>query len=471
MATPDIMTHSIRDLGRALREGTTTAETLLDGAIDRHHSMGRPLNAYKTWDEDGARAQARAADAVFAAGIDHGTLQGLPVSVKDIYGVRGLSTYAGSPRRLPAKWESEGPVVAAVRDNLAVIPGKTNSVEFAFGGIGTNAHGGTPCNPWDPANPRACGGSSAGAGVSLAWGSAVVALGTDTGGSVRLPATFTGAVGLKLSIGRWSTDGIVPLSTTFDTPGLLTRTVEDAAYAFGALDSKWRNGEACFKHLSGVELSGLRLGICDEYFWDDCFPGVAEGVKAALDALAKKGAHIVNVSLPEAQQSHDCFVKGDLFAVEGVAFLDRELPEWHATIDPNVAFRLDAARKTLALDYYASLRRSEELAASALDTLRAVDVLVTPTSVVTPPTLEEVAVPEAYQRLNGLATKNTRAVNMLRQCAITMPVALDRAGMPVGMQLVGGWGADERILAAALAVERALGTAADRIGRPPLCSV
>jgi aspartyl-tRNA(Asn)/glutamyl-tRNA(Gln) amidotransferase subunit A len=460
---------SISDMAAALRRGQVRSEALVDAVEARHGPVGRPLNAYKTWDGKGARLAAKAADAAFAAGVDTGLLQGVPVSIKDIYGVQGLPTFAGSPKRLPEKWQTEGPVVRAVKQAHAIVTGKTHTVEFAFGGIGTNPHGGTPRNPWDATTPRVCGGSSSGAGVSLAWGAAAIALGTDTGGSVRVPAAFTGNAGIKVTIGRWSTQGIVPLSTTYDTPGPLARSVEDAAIAFGTIDPRWRDGAACLAHLSGAELSSLTFGICDEYFWGDCGPGVAEAVKRALDELVKKGARLVKVAYPEAADSHQCFVKGALFGVEGVAFLERELPDWIATVDPNVAARHEVARRADGISYFTQLRRSEELAAAANDRLQKIDALVTPTVAITAPSFDDVANPENYARLNGLSTRNTRAINLLRQCAVSVPVGLDGRGLPIGMQIVCGYMQDERAIAVALAAERALGRARSRLGTPPMC--
>jgi aspartyl-tRNA(Asn)/glutamyl-tRNA(Gln) amidotransferase subunit A len=166
-----------------------------------------------------------------------GPLQGLPVSIKDLFAAAGYPCLAGSSRRLPADpWERDGPLVAALRRQLGVIMGKTHMVEFAFGGTGHNSHWGAPYNSWDATAHRSVGGSSSGAGVSLLEGSALLAFGSDTAGSVWIPACMTGTVGLKVTLGRWPTDGVVPLSPTFDTPGLLARSVCDLAYGFAALD-------------------------------------------------------------------------------------------------------------------------------------------------------------------------------------------------------------------------------------------
>ncbi len=467
--TDSILDRPIRDIAAALRDGSADIVALIGEALARHDRHGDRFLAYKHWDGDGARAQAAAAAAALAAGFDGGPLMGVPVSFKDIYGVGGMPIFGGTPEELPAEWRREGPVVAAMRRQLAVITGKTHTVEFAFGGVGTNVHWDAPRNPWDAEAHRVSGGSSAGAGVSIAEGSALLAFGTDTGGSVRIPASVTGQVGLKVTIGRWSTDGIVPLSSTFDTPGLLVRSVADAVIAYAAVDPDIDDEETFFQHIDGLEAGDLRLGICDEHFWDDCSPGIAEGVKQAIDELTGAGARLIRLALPEAREARGRFVTGALFGVEGLSFIAEHYPDREKTLDPNIAARFDIAREVPATDYFTQKRKIEELAAAAHYKLRHVDVLVAPTVPLTPPTVEAVADAEVYGHANGEMTRNTQPINLLELCAVTLPVALDAEGMPVGLQLIAGHGEEEKLLAAALACERELGTARDRLGVPPLC--
>jgi aspartyl-tRNA(Asn)/glutamyl-tRNA(Gln) amidotransferase subunit A len=229
----DLLSRPLVEIGYDLREKRTTARDLIEAAIARHERFGERLHAYTHWAPQEARAVGEAADAAFAAGATVGPLQGMPVSIKDLFAAAGYPCFAGSSLRLPADpWERDGPLVANLRRQLGVIMGKTHMVEFAFGGTGQNSHWGAPYNPWDANAHRSVGGSSSGAGVSLLEGSAVLAFGSDTAGSVRIPASMTGTVGLKVTIGRWSTEGVVPLSFTFDTPGLLSRSVSDVAFGF-----------------------------------------------------------------------------------------------------------------------------------------------------------------------------------------------------------------------------------------------
>ncbi|MFQ5954653.1 MAG: amidase [Kiloniellales bacterium] len=466
----DLIKQPIRRIAAVLRQGKARAEALIDQVIERHERLDATLGAYKHWDPEHARDQARTADAALAAGHDAGPLMGLPISIKDIYGVEGMPTFAGMAEELPAEWRREGPVVKALRRQLPVVTGKTHTVELAFGGVGTNPHWGSPRNPWDAEAHRVCGGSSCGAGVSLAEGSAVVAMGSDTGGSVRLPASVTGNVGLKTSIGRWSARGIVPLSSSFDTPGPLTRSVEDAIVAFSVIDPAHDDGEALFRRCDAVAPADICLGICEEHFWENCAPGVAEGVKAAIDELTASGAQLERLSLPEAGQARERFFRAALFGVEGLSFLEEAYPDRIEAVDPNVRARFEAARKVSAPTYFTEMRKIEELAAAADKRLSQVDVLVTPMVPITPPILDQVASADDYARANLSMTQNSQAINLLALSAITMPVALDQAGMPVGMQLVARHGQEERLLAVALACEKVLGTAAQRLGPPPLCA-
>lgn len=360
-------------------------------------------------------------------GIDLGPLMGMPVSVKDLYGVPGVATFAGTDAAFPPEWEQAGPVVGAVQGQLGIVTGKTHTVEFAFGGLGTNPHAGTPVNPWSqPDAPRAPGGSSAGAGVSLAQGSALLALGTDTAGSVRIPASLTGQSALKITHGRWSLDGIVPLSPSLDTPGLLARSVADLVFAFGAIDP----------HVSGdiaaAEVTGLRIGVIQNTVWDAIDPSIGDNTEAALRLVEQAGARLSKVMLPCVDEVLAIFRAGGLAAPELRAFLDRNFPERIARLDPTVMARVQAADDISAAEYLqraANLARCGRTAAQVFDT---VDVLVSPTVPVTAPLIAELADPDTYRHANMMALRNTAIVNLLGWCAVTLPTGLDAHGIPVG---------------------------------------
>jgi len=442
MASP--LDLSLLEISRRFEEGRLNATDLVAAAQERHDPE---LNAYKTWAPDFALRQARAADAVRQSGTQLGPLQGIPVSVKDLYGVAGLPVFAGSPRELPETWRREGPLVRALRGQLAVIMGKAHTVEFAFGGLGTNAHWEAPRNPWDRKVHRSPGGSSSGAGVSLGEGTALLAVGTDTGGSVRIPASMTGQVGLKTTKGRWSTDGIVPLSPSFDTAGLLTRSVADMIFAFVALD--------------GVpvpptpEPGELRLAVGEDFFWAETSPGVAERAREAIAILAGLGARTTPLEIPGCAEVYQLYQSGGIVSPELYRFLSVELPEWIDTLDPRVASRMASAKELPAWSYLDRKSKYDALSRRAATLFDQVDAVLMPTVPVTPPPIADVADEARYRQANMLALRNTCVVNFLGLCAITMPVGLDAAGMPVGLQIVGPPNAEPRLLSIAAAFEKA----------------
>src|ERR1051326_3008270 len=348
----DPLSRPLTEIARDLRERRTSARALLESATARHDRFGERLHAYSHWAPEQARVVAEAADAALAAGVPVGALHGIPVSIKDLFAAAGYPCFAGSSLRLPADpWERDGPLVATLRRQLGVIVGKTHMVEFAFGGTGHNGHWGAPYNPWDATRHRSVGGSSSGAGVSLLEGSAALAFGSDTAGSVRIPASMTGNAGLKITIGRWSTEGVVPLSFTFDTPGLLARSVSDLAYGFAALDPAALDPFSFVSPAGKRDLTGVRIGVGDPFLWRDCDPGIAETVQEAVDALARAGAIACDFTLPEVEAAYGVFLDGGLSAIELRSFLDRELPEWLGQLDPVIAPAVRSAENLSARDY------------------------------------------------------------------------------------------------------------------------
>ena len=463
---PEWIDRPLPEIAQALRKGILTARDLTDEAIARHDKWDLQLGAYKTWDAEYARRQAAASDAAFTANKDLGLAQGIPFSVKDIYGAEGFPIYAGSPKRLPPEWEKNGPILNEVRQQLAVIPGKTHTVEFAFGGIGTNAHWDVPRNPWDAQNHRAPGGSSSGAGVSLWEGSASIAFGTDTGGSVRVPASMTGNVGLKTTKGRWSTDLITILSTSFDTPGILAKSVTDISFGFNAIDPAAKaNGSPV---METREINGLNLGITQDYFWDRCSDDVGETVENAIAELKNAGAKTSTIKIPEAGTSVQVWGEGTIVASEGYSFLQTYLPDWIDSLDPNVLSRMEVAKEAKTLDYFSALFKISELSASVHSKLENVDALAVPTVPITPPKIRDLVEPEAYKKNNLLSLSNTMPGNVLVTCAITIPAGLDKSGMPVGLQLITLPNREEELISLALGIEKILGTPRDRLGTPPL---
>jgi len=460
---------SLAELGRALRSGEVLALDLFEEAREAHEKFGGALCAYRIWDEQHARTQAGDADAAFRAGEDHGPLQGIPVSVKDLFGLDYLDTFAGSPKKLPDKWSNEGPFITAIRNQKPVITGKTHMVEFAFGGLGANAHWPIPRNPWDAADTRVAGGSSSGAGVSLIEGSALVALGTDTAGSVRVPASVTGTVGLKVTAGRWPIGGIVPLSPTLDTPGILTRSVADAALVFELIDAHCA-GRGTKPTVMAADLGALRIGIVEQHFWDECDDEIATVLRHAIGELEAAGATLIQIELPEAEDAFDLFCQGSVVSSELRAFLNTELPGWMEIADPNIAYRMSSALELDSDEIQQRRIRMDAIAKSANSKMQDVDIVISPTVPITAPKLADIAEQKAYSRANLSVLRNTCIANLLKLCAITLPVALDGKGMPVGLQCIAPANAEESLLGAALAIECKLGTGRERLGKPPLAA-
>ena len=450
----------LESIARDLRSGALRAEALADRAIAAHQAGGAALNAYKTWDGARALEQARAIDALLAAGRDLGPLMGIPVSVKDLFGVPGLPVFAGTDTAFPDAYSAAGPLVSRLLGQLGVVTGKTHTVEFAFGGLGVNAHWGTPLNPWSGADgARVPGGSSSGAGVSLAEGSALLALGTDTAGSVRVPASFCGQAALKTTFGLWESDGIVPLSPSLDTPGLLARSAADLAYGFAALDPRGP-GMA-----QPRDLSGLRIGVPENFFWDGD-AGVLARVQDTLRDLEGAGAVLVRLTLPGCDEVFDIFRQGGLAAPELRAWLDRNGPERIERLDPVVRLRVAGADAISAPEY---LRRREELhlrGQAAREVFAQCDLLACPTAAIAPPRLADITEPADYAHANMMALRNTVIANLFGWCALSLPAGPDAQGLPVGLQLMAPPFDETALLAAGRAVEGRIGTGSDLLGRP-----
>lgn len=459
----------IAGIAADVRSGAASARSLVEDAVRRHEASS--LGAYVVFDAEGARRQADVVDEGVARGEDPGPLAGITVSVKDLYGVEGLPIRAGTKRELPERWQREGFLLRSLRRLGAVIVGKTHTVELAFGGIGLNPNTGTPINPWDPAEHRAPGGSSSGAGVSLWEGSALIALGSDTGGSIRIPAAATGVVGFRHTTGRWPTDGVVPLSTTFDTVGFLTRTVDDTRYIFRAIDSLAPGvGPPDGAATPGDPLAGLRIGIPRGGLWQETQPDIAVVLRRALAELDDAGAHVVEVDAPELHEAGERYMAGGLLIPpERTESLERHLPGWTAILDPTVGKRLERAHEISAVEYIALLRLRRRLSASVharLDEER-IDLLATPTLPVTPPTLSSLEDLDVYRTVNRAMLSGTSPASMLDMCAASLPAGLDECGMPVGLQLIGRTGADHALLEQATAIESVLGTNVARLGVAP----
>jgi aspartyl-tRNA(Asn)/glutamyl-tRNA(Gln) amidotransferase subunit A len=280
---------------------------------------------------------------------------------------------------------------------------------------------------------------------------------------------LTGTVGLKTSIGRWPGAGAPPLSPTLDTPGILARSVADAIVGFAAIDPKNHRWPEFWTETNRRELTGLRIGVADEFFFGDCGPGIAETVRKALSELEAKGARLIDRALPEAAEAYAYMAKGSVGVPEGFAIVSTEFKDWIADLDKNVWARLKNFGDVSTAEYLARRRAMAPMSAAGHARLDGIDVLATPTTASTAPRLDEVEDMEVFRMRTLKIGRNVGVFNIWNMCAINIPVGLDPEGMPIGMQLVCANNQEEALLAIALAVERALGTPRQRLGTPPLC--
>jgi aspartyl-tRNA(Asn)/glutamyl-tRNA(Gln) amidotransferase subunit A len=436
---------TIQQLAADLAAGRTTSRKLTEDALARiEDAKGEGKRAFiKVWRTQ-ALAAAEASDALRKAGMTASLLAGIPVSIKNLCNVAGETTLAGSKALGDAPpAESDAPVVARLRAAGAVIVGSTNMSEFAFSGVGFNPHYGTPGNPAD--RTRVPGGSSSGAAVSVADRMAVAALGTDTGGSVRIPAAVCGIVGFKPTARRVPIDGVVPLSTSLDSIGPLANSVEccaivDAVFAAEPIAVP-----------EPMPLTGLRLAVPKHYVMDDLDPVVAKAFERALKALAGKGVRIEHIDVPQLDELPAINAKGGFAAAEAYAWHKELIARRGRDYDPLVAPRIRRGAEMTAADYIELLIKRADLQKRVAAVTSNYDAIVMPTCAITAPTLDEVSTPEGFTKKNMLLLRNTSVGNFLDHCGISLPCHAS-GELPVGFMLMGEAMADKRVLAMARSV-------------------
>jgi len=403
--------------------------------------------------EAAARETARHADALARAGVALPVLAGLPVSVKDLFDVAGEPTPAASLLLADAPpAAADAPAVARLRAAGAAIVGRTNMSEFAFSGVGINPHHGTPANPADASVARIPGGSSSGAAVSVALGLSVAGLGSDTAGSIRVPAALCGLVGFKSTQSRVPLDGAFPLSPTLDTVCAMTRCVEDCLVVDGVL-------AGAPLAVARRPLEGLRLALPQTLVLDALEPAVARAHERALQHLSAAGARLVELPLSELAEIAQINAPGGLSPVEAWATHREAMRTRRERFDPRVAARIALGEGVSAADYLRILQRRRDWIARLEQRLEGFDAWVCPTvPIVAPPTAALLASDEAFFRANGLLLRNTLPVNFLDGCAFSLPCHAE-GELPVGLMLAAPRGADARLASVALAVEAALATA------------
>ncbi|HET7382017.1 MAG TPA: amidase [Pseudolabrys sp.] len=429
---------------------TISARERLDAALGRiDDPKGEGAHACLTVYREQAKAAAEAADARAKAGISLGPLDGTIISIKDLFDVAGEITRAGSKilaeEAKPAA--ADAPVVRRLRAGGAIIVAKTNMSEFAYTGVGANPHFGTPGNPAD--RKRVPGGSSSGAAVCAADGMCEIAIGTDTGGSCRIPGALCGIVGYKPSRQRIPTDGAFPLSYSIDSIGPIARSVEACARADSVMA-----GES-YALLEPPPLAGLRVGVVEGMPVENLDETVGKRFPQALDVLKRAGARLSNETVSQIDGMVQVNSKGGVQPAEAFT-VHRDLLSRRADeIDPNVRLRLERARNVSAADYIDMVRDRARLICSMDARIADLDVLVWPTTPIVAPTMVEVAAADDFARKNAMLLRNTVIVNFFDLCAITIPMRRD-GGLPTGLMLVARNGHDHRLFRIAAAVERLL---------------
>jgi aspartyl-tRNA(Asn)/glutamyl-tRNA(Gln) amidotransferase subunit A len=454
MTRIDPVRATVAELSRAYAEGVLSPVDVVDALLERIRKRDSALHAFIAVYEADARLAAEAAHKAMRARHRVGPLHGVPIALKDLVDLEGRVTTGGSK-----VWaERVSPVTATLAERLIaagmIVLGKTHTVEFAMGSFGTNTHLGTPRNPWDLAVHRTPGGSSSGSAVAVAAGLAPAAIGTDTGGSVRLPAAWCGIVGLKVTAGRISTHGVLPLSSTLDTPGPMTRSVEDAALIFRVLNGPdprdpqtlaWTPRDPLPSLRRGV--AGLRLAVVPDAERKDVAADVLAAYDAAVEQLARLGARIVRPALPRLFRDYGA-ATGRIISAEGYRFVGHLVDDMSLPVDPHIRPRIQPGRDISAVDYQRTLAEREQHKREFAEALADTDALLTPTA-------QTAAIPIDRVDQSTTAAYFTRAGNYLGLCGLAVPNGFTADGLPTSLQILCGPGEEALALRIGWAYEQA----------------
>jgi len=436
MIRDDLALASIETVAAEIEARRISPVELTQSMLDRIARLNPQLNAYITVTAEAALDEARAAERDIAAGKHRGPLHGVPVAHKDLFATKGVRTTAGSKILDGWRPDDDATVVKKLRDAGAVCLGKLGMHEWAFGVTSDNAHYGPVRNPWDTS--RIPGGSSGGSGAATAAGLAYATLGSDTGGSIRIPAHFCGCVGMMPTYGRASLHGAVPLAWTLDHPGPLARTVRDAAIMLQAIAGHDPLDPASVDRpvpdwLAGIDAGarGMRIGVPKQHFWGDLEPDVARLVRKAIDDLANEGASVRDVDFPQAAGWGG--VAAAVMFAEAAAYHAPNFPSRRDEYSPGVAALLDAGHGIPGPAYVAARRALEQARRSDADAiLDGVDVLAVPTVPLAAPTLEAMRSNDA-----SLAIVSTTALfDLTGQPVLAVPCGLTTGGLPVAISFV-----------------------------------
>jgi aspartyl-tRNA(Asn)/glutamyl-tRNA(Gln) amidotransferase subunit A len=440
---------TIQEFGAKLRARAVTSEAIVEQCLAQIEARNPETNAFILVMADEARRQAREADRELAAGRDRGPLHGVPISIKDLMDVRGTETTAASRVRVGRVASQDAPCIASLRAGGAVFVGKTNLHEYALGTTSGDSAFGAVRNPLD--TTRSPGGSSGGSAVSVATGMALATVGTDTGGSIRIPAACCGIVGLKPSLGEVPTEGVVPLSSTFDHVGPLAASVADAWTVFRVL-----TGDLAAPPLAPVAASALRLAVPRPYFLDMLDDDVRARFEASLEAFRTADVHVNEIEIPHTETIANVYIHISL--KEAAAYHAATLAAVPERYTPPVRQRLEMGRAIPHEEYMLALGGREQLRRDVDAAFADCDALALPTLPIPAPKIgaETVRVGPTEQALRNVMLRLTQLFNITGNPAISIPCGLTRDGMPCGLQIVGARGRTRELMQAALACEALL---------------
>jgi aspartyl-tRNA(Asn)/glutamyl-tRNA(Gln) amidotransferase subunit A len=447
---------TITEIGDALRGKKLSARELTEETLRRVAKANPRLNAFITVTEAEARARAAALDDDLARGIVRGPLHGVPIAHKDNIFTRGVRTTSGSKIFADFVPDRDAVIVSQLNDAGAIVFGKTGLHEFAYGITSSNPHYGAIRNPWDL--ERIPGGSSGGSAAAVAARLVPLATGTDTGGSIRIPASFCGVVGLKPTYERVSRRGVMPLGLTLDHAGLLAGTMRDVALGF-SLIAKHASGYLPGAH---ADLRGMRIGVPENFFVERIAPEVMSSFRAAVQTAAALGAHVTEIRLPDPEALN---VVGRIAQLSEVSALLARYLDRPGEFGPDVLVLVEQGRLIPATDYLNAQRVRRALARDFSKIWMNLDCLMTPATPITAPKIGEmsVAFSSVTEDVRTAATRLTRPFNVLGWPALAMPCGFSSASLPIGLQLVAPPQQEDTLLQAGAALEDAFGIA----GRHP----
>jgi aspartyl-tRNA(Asn)/glutamyl-tRNA(Gln) amidotransferase subunit A len=442
---------TLEALAGELREGKTSSRELVEQALEKiSDPAGEGARAFIKVDAEGARATADYQDLLRRSGRAPSPLAGIPISVKDLFDLAGEVTTAGSKvLKDAAPAVADAPAIAALKSAGMVVLGRTNMTEFAYSGVGLNPHYGTPRSAYDRKTGRIPGGSSAGAAVAVADGICALGIGSDTGGSCRIPAAYNGIVGYKPSTGRVITQGAYPLSSRFDSVGPLGNSVACCAVADALMAGDWSG------KIEAREISSLRIGVLKTAVLEGLDAEVTLAYERALVRLAKAGAILADFAFDELLELPSLTIKGGIVAAESYAHHRSLIAQRGAEYDPRVRKRLEAAGAISAADYLSILKRRAEIISRFNNRIQNFDGVVLPTVMNIPPPIAALDGDQDYLRFNSMSLRNTYVGNFLDCCALSIPVN-EPGAAPVGLMLMGAWGQDQNLFSVGQTVEQFL---------------